>query len=64
MPYRAHENALSARRDELRRELDDVKARVGDFDYLKWRQKELETELANFGKSTTHLPGRRARIET
>jgi hypothetical protein len=63
MPYRDPNNALSARRDEIQRELEDIKARIGDFDYLKWRQKELEAELVALGKSTTHLPGSRARIE-
>ncbi|MEO8876786.1 MAG: hypothetical protein ABI461_14430, partial [Polyangiaceae bacterium] len=46
MAYRNDENAVEARRWEIERELTDVRSRVDRFEYLKWRQKELEAELA------------------
>ncbi|MEO7112591.1 MAG: hypothetical protein ABI183_19250 [Polyangiaceae bacterium] len=46
MAYRNDENAVEARRIEIERELSDVRSRADRFAYLKWRAKELETELA------------------
>ncbi|MEO8876787.1 MAG: hypothetical protein ABI461_14435 [Polyangiaceae bacterium] len=51
MPYRNDAEALEARRLEVERELGDVRSRVDQFNYLKWRQKELEKELAAIEKS-------------
>lgn len=46
MAYRNDEHAIEARRAEIERELQDVRSRADQFQYLKWRAKELETELA------------------
>lgn len=51
MVYRNDENAIESRRLEIERELVDVRSRVGQFEYLKWRLKELEGELAALEKS-------------
>jgi hypothetical protein len=47
MPYRDNRMAIDARRAELERELAELKPRVNDLAYLKWKQKELETALAD-----------------
>ena len=61
VPYRNDEDAVDARRLEIERELGEVKARADQFEYLKWRQKELEAELASLEKTkaaftNTRLP--------
>ncbi|MGH7326766.1 MAG: hypothetical protein ACREJX_00310, partial [Polyangiaceae bacterium] len=50
MPYRNDEEAVRSRKEELQRELADVKRRSAEFAYLEWRAKELETELAELAK--------------
>jgi hypothetical protein len=47
MPYRDNRTAIDARRAELERELADLRPRVNGLAYLKWKQKELETALAD-----------------
>lgn len=47
MPYRDNPTAIHARRAELERELADLRPRVNGLAYLEWKQKELETALAD-----------------
>lgn len=50
MPYRSDEEAVRSRKEELERELADVRRRSAEFAYLEWRAKELETELADIAR--------------
>src|SRR5215472_13087466 len=50
MPYRSNAEAVRARKEELQRELADVKRRCAEHAYLEWRAQELETELADIAK--------------
>jgi len=50
MPYRSDEEAVRSRKEELERELCDVRRRTAEFAYLEWRAKELEAELAEIAK--------------
>lgn len=50
MPYRSDEEAVRSRKEELERELADVKRRSAEFAYLEWRANELERELAELTK--------------
>ncbi len=50
MPYRSDQQASKARREELERELADVRARSTELAYLHWRSKEIEKELGDLAK--------------
>ena len=50
MPYRSDEEAVRSRKEELERELADVRRRSAEFAYLEWRANELEKELAELAK--------------
>jgi hypothetical protein len=47
MTYRSDEHAVEARRIELERELDEVKARAADAEKFVARQRQIESELRN-----------------
>jgi hypothetical protein len=55
MAYRNDENAIEARRVEIERELEDVRARADRFQYLKWREKELVAELVSITQTKENL---------